>query len=139
MGGGGAPFLGFFFFRFGRFSVQILLKPRKLGTMRRQAFIFGGKYAREMRWRPLLEWFLAVFAVFMLLWVVDDYLATLLGAILGGVLLLVLLFAFVVELIERSKVPRLFFGILLVCLAGILFSALLYWVLFGGQLGWLQE
>ncbi len=113
--------------------------PRKLCPLPLSGFIFGGKYAREMRWRPLLEWFLGVFVVFTALWVVDDYLATLLSGILGGVLLLVLLLALVVELIERSKVPRLFFGVLLVCFAGILASALFYWILMGGQLEWLQQ
>ena len=60
------------------------------------------------RIRPI-EILLAEVAAYLLIWVFNDYLATMLSLIFGSIFLLILLTSLVVELVEKSKVPRWYF------------------------------
>ncbi len=73
----------------------------------------------------------------IVLWLLDEYIATLLSLILGSIFLLLLLFALVVEWIERSKVPRWYFWFMLVSVLAPLVAAAIYLAIQGG-LQWLQ-
>lgn len=87
----------------------------------------------------LSEIFLLEVVVWLGLWLLNDYLATLLTLITGAIVLAVLLFALIAEAIERSKVPRRYFYVMALSILAPLVAAGLYLALFGGELGFLQK
>lgn len=72
------------------------------------------------------------------MWLLNDYVATLLTLCIGAVVLAVLIVALLAELVERSKVPRLYFYIMGVSLLAILTAAMIYVLILGGQLEFLS-
>ena len=84
----------------------------------------------------LLEIFLLEVVVWLGCWLLNDYLATLLTLIIGSIVLAVLIIALMAEWIERSKVPRKYFHVMLLSIAAPIVAALLYLYIFGGQLDW---
>jgi len=87
----------------------------------------------------LFEIFLLEVVVWLGLWLLNDYLATLLTLITGAIVLAVLLFALIAEAIERSKVPRRYFYVMALSLLAPFVAAGFYLALFGGELGFLQK
>lgn len=87
----------------------------------------------------LFEIFLIETAAWLALWLLSDYVATLLTLSLGAIVLVVLVIALLAEWIERSKVPRRYFHIMGVSLVSIAASAALYMLIFGGRLDFLQR
>jgi len=69
-------------------------------------------------------------------WLLNDYLATLLTLIIGSIVSAVLIIALMAEWIERSKVPRKYFHVMLLSIAAPIVAALIYMFIFGGQLEW---
>ncbi|MCB0637179.1 MAG: hypothetical protein KDC54_11205 [Lewinella sp.] len=72
-----------------------------------------------------LEAFLLQIMAYLLLWWWDDYLATLLSLIFGGIALFLLVISRLVEWVERSRVSKAYYRLMLYCflaplLAGIL-------------------
>jgi len=88
--------------------------------------------------RRALEVFLLQVVVYLLLWVVYSYLALILSMIIGGICALILLVALVVELVERSKVPRWYYVLMVISAAAPLLAMGLYFAL-GGDLSALRE
>jgi len=71
-----------------------------------------------------IEIFLAQCVLYLLIWVMDEYTATLITSILVPVLLGILLIAGMVELVDRSKISsRYFYIMLLSILAPIVVAA----------------
>jgi hypothetical protein len=87
----------------------------------------------------LLEVYLLEVVVWLGLWLLNDYLATLLTLILGAIVSAVLLIALIAELIERSKVPRRYFYIMLLSIVAPVAAALLYLLIFDGRLSFLNS
>jgi len=87
--------------------------------------------------RPI-EIFLIELVVYLALWVINDYLASLLSAIIMGIFLLTLLFSLVSELIERSKVPRLYYQFMIASLVAPLLAAVIY-LLINGLPDWVTN
>jgi hypothetical protein len=86
----------------------------------------------------LTEVFLLEIIVWLGLWLLNDYLATLLTLIIGAIVSAILVIALLAEWIERSKVPRRYFQIMGLSIVAPLVSAILYMVIFGGQLAFLK-
>lgn len=86
--------------------------------------------------RPL-EILLAEIVLYFLLWLYDDYLATLLSLSFGGIFLVILLISLIVEWIERSKVPVWYYKFMAVSVLAPAITAGIYLFLSGG-LGWLE-
>jgi hypothetical protein len=86
----------------------------------------------------LLEIFLLEMAVWLALWLANDYLATLLTLIISAIVFAILVIALLAEAIERSKVPRTYFWIMGLSVLAPLVSALLYMFIFGGQFEFLK-
>lgn len=84
------------------------------------------------------EILLAEMIIYLLLWFVNEYLATMLSLIFGSICLLILLISLIVEWIERSKVPRWYFMLMLMSVLAPLLTALLF-VGINGGLTWLRE
>lgn len=87
----------------------------------------------------LLEIFLLEVIVWLGLWLLSDYLATLLTLVLSAIVSAVLLIALMAEVIERSKVPRRYFYVMLLSIAAPLVAAVLYMIIFGGKLEFLDK
>ena len=77
----------------------------------------------------LLEIFLIEILVWMGLWLANEYLATLLTFILTPIVFAVLVIARISEFIERSKVPRIYFGVMLISTIAPVLAALVFWLL----------
>ncbi len=87
----------------------------------------------------LPEIFLLETVVWLILWLLNDYMATLLTLIIGAIVLAVLLLALISEAIERSRVPRRYFYVMGLSVLSPLVAAILYQVLFGGHLNFLPS
>lgn len=87
----------------------------------------------------LPEIFLLETVVWLILWLLNDYMATLLTLIIGAIVLAVLLLALISEAIERSRVPRRYFYVMGLSVLAPLVAAILYQVLFGGHLNFLPS
>jgi len=86
----------------------------------------------------LIEFALIEAVVCMLLWLIDEYTASLLCVIVPFIALAVLIIARIAEFIEASKVPKIFFGALLVTVIVPIVSFGVYFAIFG-SLGWMSN
>jgi hypothetical protein len=86
----------------------------------------------------LVEIFLLELAIWLALWLANDYLATLLTFILGAIVFAILLIALMAEGIERSKVPRRYFSIMGISLLAPILAAIIYLTIFGGSFQFMQ-
>lgn len=93
------------------------------------------QYMRQFR--PI-EILLIEVVIYLLLWLFNDYLATLLSIILGTICLLILLISLIVEAIERSKVPRWYYIFLAMSVIAPIAAAIIYIVISGG-LDWMKN
>ncbi len=86
----------------------------------------------------LLELFLLEIVVWLALWLLNDYMATLLTLIITAIVFAILVIALLAEAIERSKVPRRYFWIMGLSVVAPVFAAVLYLLIFGGRLTFLE-
>ncbi len=86
--------------------------------------------------RPI-EILLIEIAFYIILWLMNEYLASLLSLIFGSIFLLLFLISIIVEWIEKSKVPRWYYMFMLASALAPLLAALIYLSISGG-LQWLQ-
>jgi hypothetical protein len=87
----------------------------------------------------LFEIFLLELVVWLGLWLLSDYIATLLTLIIGAIVSAVLIIALISETMERSKVPKKYFYVMILSIIAPLISAVIYVVLFQGQLDFLNK
>jgi hypothetical protein len=84
-----------------------------------------------MQSKRLAEIFLAETIVYVLLWLTNDYLATLLSVVFAGIFLFILLISLLAEWIERSGVPRSYYGFMVVSILSPLLTAALMLAILG--------
>ncbi len=77
--------------------------------------------------------------LYWLLMLADEYLGTLLAAIIAAVGFAVWALSYVVEWISPSKVSRKYYSIVLITWLSPLLAMLTFLLLRGGQVGWLQN
>jgi len=87
----------------------------------------------------LVEIFLFQTIVWLVLWLLNDYVAALLTLIVGAIVSAVLVIALISEAIERTKVPRWYFSIMALSVVSMLLATLIYVGLLGGQLDFLSK
>lgn len=87
--------------------------------------------------RPF-ELFLIEFAFYTLLWLINDYVASLLSLVFAVICIAILLVAIIAELIEPSKVPRKYYYYMIVSIAAPILAGWLFISLMGGQLDWFE-
>lgn len=80
----------------------------------------------------LLEIFILELIAWVGIWLYNDYLATLLTSIVTAIVFSILVIAAISEKIERSKVPRKYFGVMLISVLAPLVAAAIYVVMNGG-------
>jgi len=100
--------------------------------------IFGGKHFINMEKIRPFEIFLAQVVIYLLLWLFNDYLASLLSIIFGTICLLILLISIIVEVVERSKVPRWYFIFMGASVLAPVVAALVYLTISGG-VEWMRK
>ena len=88
--------------------------------------------------RRLLEIFLLQIMVYLVIWLWNDYVASLVSVLVVAICAGVFIVALIAELIEKSKVPKSYFlfmigSILIPLIVGFVFISLM-----GGDLDWLQ-
>lgn len=87
----------------------------------------------------LFEIFLLELAIWLAVWLLNDYMAALLTIIVSAIVLAVLAIALLAEAIERSKVPRWYFWVMGLSILASVLSALLYVSIFGGRFEFLTK
>jgi len=73
------------------------------------------------------------------IWLADDYLGSLLTVILVPIFFFILLVSLIAELIERSKVPRKFFVLMMISTIIPMVIAALVFYLYEGAFDWLAD
>ena len=86
----------------------------------------------------MTEVFLVEAIVYLLLWMWNDYVATILTLSFTAIALFILLVSLVAELIERSKVPRWYFGLMVISVITPLIVGVFFMVLKKGGLDWMH-
>lgn len=88
-----------------------------------------------MSFRPsLLEIFLFQMVGWLAVWLMNNYIATLLTLTLTAIVFAVLVIALIAEAIDRSKVPRLYFWIMAISIVAPILAALTYLLIFDGKI-----
>lgn len=85
------------------------------------------------------EIFFLQLTLWLLLWLLNDYVATLLTLCIGAVVSAVLIVALLSEAVERSKVPRRYFYVMGISILTIILAAVAYVLIFGGRLEFLES
>ena len=96
------------------------------------------KLAALFNLRPI-EIFMIEFIFYTILWLVDDYIASLVSVILGFIFASILIVALISEFIEPSKVPRSYYYFMIVSILAPLLAGALFVGLMDGQLDWLEK
>ena len=91
-----------------------------------------------MRRPSALELFLLQLILYFVLWLSNDYLATLASLIMGTIFLLVLLISLIVEKIERSKVPVWYYTYMAASFLAPLIAGLIFLIIYGLP-DWLEQ
>ncbi len=85
-----------------------------------------------------IEIFLIQFVVYIFLWMINDYLASMLTITFAMIAFFILLISLVAELIERSRVPRWYFVLMIASILAPLAAGAAYLGLVGGNLAWME-
>ena len=84
-----------------------------------------------------IEAFLVQLVVYLFLWFWNDYLALILSLILGGIALSILVVSKMVELVESSRVPKVYYRFMVICILAPLLAGIAGMLLRNG-VSWLQ-
>jgi hypothetical protein len=86
--------------------------------------------------RPI-EIFLIEFILFSLLWLWDDYIASMLTIVFSFIFFFILVISLLVELVERSKVPKWYFTFMAVSIFAPITAAFVFIFFIGADFEWL--
>jgi hypothetical protein len=84
-----------------------------------------------------LEIFLIQIIVYLLLWLWNDFVATLLSLSFAAIGLFVLIISIIAELIDRSKVPRWYFYVIIISVLTPILVGSLFMYIKQGSLDWM--
>jgi len=87
--------------------------------------------------RPI-EIFLIEFILFSLLWLWDDYIASMLTIVFSFIFFFILVISLMVELVERSKVPRWYFTLMAISIFAPIAAAFVFIYFMGADFEWLS-
>jgi len=87
--------------------------------------------------RPI-EIFLIEFILFSLLWLWDDYIASMLTIVFSFIFFFILVISLMVELVERSKVPRWYFTLMTISIFAPIAAAFVFIYFMGADFEWLS-
>lgn len=84
-----------------------------------------------------IEAFLVQLVIYLFLWFWNDYLALILSLILGGITLSILVVSKMVELVESSRVPKVYYRFMIICILAPLLAGIAGILLRNG-VSWLE-
>ena len=84
-----------------------------------------------------IEAFLVQLVIYLFLWFWNDYLALILSLILGGIALSILVVSKMVELVESSRVPKVYYRFMAICILAPLLAGIAGILLRNG-VSWLE-
>lgn len=84
-----------------------------------------------------LESFLTQVVIYLLIWLLNDYLAVVLSLIFGGIALSVYVISKLVELVETSRVPKVYYRFMVMCFTAPALAAIVGILLRNG-LSWVE-
>lgn len=71
------------------------------------------------------------------LWLWNEYVAVYVSLIFPGMILVILIFAGIADLIEPSRIPRWYYGLMIVSIVTPLIIGVVFYYLYQGRLDWL--
>ena len=83
--------------------------------------------------------FLVQLILYTLLWLYDDYVGLIISLVMAAILIALLFFSLIVELIEKSKVPRSFFIWMLISAFPPIIVSILFTIFSGGEFSWMDQ
>lgn len=83
--------------------------------------------------------FLIQLIIYTLLWLYDDYLGLIISMIMAAILIGLLVFAIIIELIEKSKVPKSFFICMLLSALPPIIVSILFSLFTEGEFSWVDQ
>jgi hypothetical protein len=86
----------------------------------------------------LVEIALVEIIFFLSLWLLDEYIASLVTSIMVPIFGAILVISLIAELIERSKVPKVYFYFLIISVIIPTIIGLFFLIIYQGNLDWLD-
>lgn len=77
--------------------------------------------------------------LFSSIWLWDEYVATYVTLILPAVMLVVLLLSAIADWIEPSRIPGWYYVLMLVSIVIPVMIAIIFYIIYDGQLTWLEQ
>jgi len=84
-----------------------------------------------MRRPSSIELLLFQLVIYFMLWLGNDYVATMISLVFAGIFFLILIISLMVEGVESSKVPRWYYGYMLVSTLAPIVSSGIYVLIYG--------
>ena len=84
------------------------------------------------------EGFLIQLILYSLVWLISEYTGLLICVIMAGVMAAIWVFALVVELVEKSRVPKSYFWWMFLSALAPAVVAVLFSVMYGGEFNWME-
>lgn len=78
-----------------------------------------------------IEALLVQIVFYLALWLIDTYMAKVVCLLIGGISLALLLVALLIELVDRSRVPKVYYRFMLWCCIGPAVGGVLGWLMAG--------
>lgn len=87
--------------------------------------------------RPI-EIFLIQFIIYSMLWMWDDYVASLLTVVMAAICFFILIISLLAELVERSKVPRWYYYLMAISAIAPIVVAFIFIAFMGADFEWMS-
>lgn len=87
--------------------------------------------------RPI-EIFLIEFIIYSLLWLSNDYVASMLTVVMTAICFFILIVSLLAELVERSKVPRWYYYFMAISTVTPIIVALIFIYFMGADFEWMS-
>ena len=91
-----------------------------------------------MRRLGILEIFLIQFIFYIILWLWNDYIATLVSVVFTAISFFILIIALLSELIEPSKFPRWYYALMFVSIIAPVVATLIFVGIMGADFNWIR-
>ena len=72
------------------------------------------------------------------IWLWNEYVASILTIIFPGMILVILIIGTIADLIEPSRIPKWYYGLMIISIVTPLVIGWIFYYLYGGRLDWLE-
>ena len=91
-----------------------------------------------MKFLSVFEFFLVQLIIYVFIWIMNDYVASLLLLIIPIIASSILFLSFIFELIEKSKVPKIYYKYMVSMIIAPLLVGVFYFFIGGADLDWMK-